>query len=127
MVGLGLGDLYCRRSDICLFYRRDWVKTQTPELFVRKEVARDGRSWSDCEVWVATTGPRALRSALKDLSAKAVRDLAQAAGLRVRKDGTATWLRGDELREALLQHLSPQGSAAPQEFAAFVLCYVFFV
>ena len=72
-------------------------------------------------------GPEGQRSALEDLSVKAVRDLAQAAGLRVRKDGTATWLRGDELREALLEHLAPQGSAAPQEFAAFVLCYVFFV
>ena len=72
-------------------------------------------------------GPEELRSALEDLSAKVVRDLAQAAGLRVRKDGTATWLRGDELREALLEHLAPQGSAAPQEFAAFVLCYVYFV
>ena len=57
-VGLGLGDLYCGRSDRCLFCRREWVKTHTPELFVRKEVARDGRSWSDCVVWVATTGPR---------------------------------------------------------------------
>ena len=72
-------------------------------------------------------GPEGQRSALEDLSVKAVRDLAQAAGLRVRKDGTATWLRGDELREALLEHLAPQGSAAPQEFAAFVLCFVFFV
>ena len=58
MVGLGLGDLYYGRSDICLCCRRDCVKTQTPELFVRKEVARDGRSWSDCVVWVATTGPK---------------------------------------------------------------------
>ena len=71
-------------------------------------------------------GPEGQRSALEDLSVKAVRDLAQAAGLRVRKDGTATWLRGDELREALLEHLAPQGSAAPEEFAAFVLCFVFF-
>ena len=76
---------------------------------------------------VLANGPEELRSALEELSAKVVRDVAQAAGLRVRKDGTATWLRGDELREALLEHLAPQGSAAPQEFAAFVLCYVFFV
>ena len=72
-------------------------------------------------------GPEALRSALEELSRDEVRDLAQAAGLRVRTDGNVTWLRGDELREALLEHLAPQGSAAPQEFAAFVLCYVFFV
>ena len=66
-------------------------------------------------------GPEELRSALEDLSVKVVRDLAQAAGLRVRKDGTATWLRGDELREALLEHLAPQRSAAPEEFARFAL------
>ena len=71
-------------------------------------------------------GPEKLRSALEELSVKVVRELAQAAGLRVRTDGNVTWLRGDELREALLEHLAPQGSAAPQEFAAFVLCYVFF-
>ena len=64
-------------------------------------------------------GPEALRSALKDLSAKAVRDLAQAAGLRVRTDGT--WLRSDELRAAVLEHLAPQRSAAPEEFALFAL------
>ena len=72
-------------------------------------------------------GPEAQRSALEELSRNELRALAQAAGLRVRKHGTGTWLRGDELREALLEHLAPQGSAAPQEFAAFVLCYVFFV
>ena len=67
-------------------------------------------------------GPEALRSALKDLSAMAVRDVAQAAGLRVRTDGNVTWLRSDELRAAVLEHLTSE----PQEFAAFVLCYVFF-
>ena len=72
-------------------------------------------------------GPEAVRSALEELSRDDLRALAQAAGLRVRKHGTGTWLRGDELRDALLEHLAPQGSAAPQEFAAFVLCYVFFV
>ena len=66
-------------------------------------------------------GPEALRSALKDLSAKAVRDLAQAAGLRVRTDGNVTWLRSDELRAAVLEHLAPQRSAAPEEFARFAL------
>ena len=73
-------------------------------------------------------GPEALRSALKDLSAMAVRDVAQAAGLRVRTDGNVTWLRSDELRAAVLEHLSPQRSAAPEEFARFalfvVLCFV---
>ena len=64
-------------------------------------------------------GPEGQRSALEDLSVKAVRDLAQAAGLRVRKDGTATWLRGDELREALLEHLAPQRTVAPEEFGWF--------
>ena len=72
-------------------------------------------------------GPERLKSTLLDYKRDELRALAQAAGLRVRKHGTGTWLRGDELREALLEHLAPQGSAAPQEFAAFVLCYVFFV
>ena len=73
-------------------------------------------------------GPEELRSALEDLSTKAVRDVAQAAGLRVRTDGNVTWLRSDELRAAVLEHLAPQRSAAPEEFARFalfgVLCFV---
>ena len=72
-------------------------------------------------------GPEELRSQLQNFNRDEVRELALEAGLRVRKDHTATWLRGDELREALLEHLAPQGSAAPEEFAAFVLCFVFFV
>ena len=39
-------------------------------------------------------GPEGLRAALQDLSVKEVRELAQAAGLRVRTDGNVTWLRG---------------------------------
>ena len=66
-------------------------------------------------------GPEELRSALEDLSAKALRDLAQAAGLRVRTDGNVTWLPVGELRTALLDHLAPQRSAAPEEVAAFAL------
>ena len=72
-------------------------------------------------------GPEWLRSKLQDLSWKDVRESAQAAGLRVRKDGTRTWLPVGELRTALLEHLEPQRSAAAEEFAAFVLCFLFFV
>ena len=73
-------------------------------------------------------GPERLKSALLDYKRDEVRDLAQAAGLRVRKDGTATWLPVGELRTALLEHLAPSRAAAPQEFAAFALfcvaCYL---
>ena len=73
-------------------------------------------------------GPDWLRSELQDLSWQDVRASAQAAGLRVRKDGTRTWLPVGELRTALLEHLEPQRSAAPEEFAAFALfcvsCFV---
>ena len=72
-------------------------------------------------------GPEWLRSKLQDLSWQDVRESAQAAGLRVRKDRTDTWLPVGELRKALLEHLAPQGSVAAEEFAAFVLCFVFFV
>ena len=71
-------------------------------------------------------GPDWLRSQLQDLSWQDVRASAQAAGLRVRKDGTRTWLPVGELRTALLEHLEPQRSSAAEEFAAFVLCFLFF-
>ena len=71
-------------------------------------------------------GPEGLGSALQDLSVKDVRELAQAVGLPVRMDGNVTWLPGGELRTALLEHLAPQGAAAPEEFAAFVLFCVLF-
>ena len=66
-------------------------------------------------------GPEALRSALEELSRAELRALAQAAGRRVRPDGKVTWRRGEELREALLEHLAPQRSAAPEEVALFAL------
>ena len=78
---------------------------------LRGDAASNGREW--------------LGSALQDVNWKDVRELAQAAGLRVRKDGTDTWLSVGELRVALLEHLAPQRSAAPEEFAAFFfLCFV---
>ena len=70
-------------------------------------------------------GPEGLRSALQDLSVKDARELAQAVGLRVRTDGSVTWLPGGELRTALLEHLAFPRAAAPEEFAAFMLCFVF--
>ena len=70
---------------------------------------------------VRDNGPDEVRSKLQGFKRDEVRDLAQAAGLRVRKDGTATWLPVGELRTALLEHLAPSRAAAPQEFAAFAL------
>ena len=73
-------------------------------------------------------GPERLKSALLEYKRDEVRDLAQAAGLRVRTDGNVTWLPVGELRTALLDHLAPQRSAAPEEVAAFALfsvsCFV---
>ena len=71
-------------------------------------------------------GPEELRSKLQNFNRDEVRELALEAGLRVRKDRTATWLPVGELRTALLEHLEPQRSAAAEEFAAFVLCFLFF-
>ena len=78
---------------------------------LRGDAASNGREW--------------LGSALQDVNRKDVRELAQAAGLCVRKDGTDTWLSVGELRAALLEHLAPQRSAAPEEFAVFFYCFVF--
>ena len=73
-------------------------------------------------------GPEELRSALEELSRDELRALAQAAGLRVRKDGTANWLPMGELCTALLEHLAPLRAAALEEVAAFALfsvsCFV---
>ena len=60
-------------------------------------------------------GSEGLRSALQDFKREEVRELAQAAGLRVRKDGTDTSLPVGELRTALLEHLAPPRAAAPEE------------
>ena len=72
-------------------------------------------------------GPEELRSKLQDFNREEVRELALAAGLRVRTDGNVTWLPVGDLRTALLDHLAPPRDAAPEEFAAFVVCCVFFV
>ena len=73
-------------------------------------------------------GPEELRYKMHNFNRDEVRELALEAGLRVRKDHTATWLPVGELRAALLEHLEPQRSAAPEEFAAFALfcvsCFV---
>ena len=72
---------------------------------LRGDAASNGREW--------------LGSALQDVSRKDVREFAQAAGLRVRKAGSDTWLSVGELRAALLEHLAPQRSVAPEEFGVF--------
>ena len=77
---------------------------------LRGDAASNGREW--------------LGSALQDVNRKDVREFAQAAGLRVRKAGSDTWLSVGELRAALLEHLAPQRSVAPDEFGGF-FCLVF--
>ena len=77
---------------------------------LRGDAASNGREW--------------LGSALQDVNRKDVREFAQAAGLRVRKAGSDTWLSVGELRAALLEHLAPQQSVAPDEFGVF-FCFVF--
>ena len=69
-------------------------------------------------------GPEELRSKLQNLNWDEVRELALEAGLRVRTDGNVTWRPVGELRTALLDHLAPQRSAAPEEFAVFVMSCV---
>ena len=59
---------------------------------LRGDAASNGREW--------------LGSALQDVNRKDVREFAQAAGLRVRKAGSDTWLSVGELRAALLEHLA---------------------
>ena len=66
-----------------------------------------------------SNGPEGLEAALQDFQREDVRELAQAADLRVRKDGTRTWLSVGELRAALLEHLAPQRTVAPEEFGWF--------
>ena len=73
-------------------------------------------------------GPEELRSELQNFNRDEVRELALEAGLHVRTDGNVTWLPVGKLRTALLDHLAPQRSAAPEEVAAFALfcvsCFV---
>ena len=81
-----------------------------------------GARFAQLERWrgaARCNGPEWLRSKLQDLSWKDVRESAQAAGLRVRKDGTRIWLSVGELRAALLEHLAPQRTVAPEEFGWF--------
>ena len=66
-----------------------------------------------------SNGPEGLEAALQDFQREDVRELAQAADLRVRKDGTRTWLSVGELRAALMEHLAPQQTVAPEEFGWF--------
>ena len=87
-----------------------------------------GRTLQRLRALARDNGPERLKSTLLDYKRDELRALAQAAGLRVRKDGTATWLPMGELRTALLEHLAPLRAAAPEEVAAFALfsvsCFV---
>ena len=68
-----------------------------------------------------------LRSALQGMKRDEVRELAQAAGLRVRTDGNVNWLSVGDLRAALLEHLAPARSAVPLELPWHLLLCLFVV
>ena len=129
MVGLGLGELYCGRSDICLFCRRAWVKTHTHAHTHTGTFCQEGSGARRAQLERLRAvgrdqGPEELRSELQKLHRDEVRELALEAGLRVRKDDNTTWLPVGELRTALVEHLGPQQSAALEEFAEFALSCV---
>ena len=65
---------------------------------LRLEARSKGREW--------------LGSVMQDIKRDEVRELARAAGLRVRKEDNVAWMPVGELREALLEHLAPERSAA---------------
>ena len=65
-----------------------------------------------------------LSSTMHDIKPDELRALAQAAGLRVRRDDKA-WMSAGELREALVLHLAPERSSAPEEFTGlFLFCFI---
>ena len=68
-----------------------------------------------------------LRSALQDIKRDEVRELAQAAGLRVRADDNVTWLSVGDLRAALLEHLAPARWAVPLQLLWHLLFCLSFV
>ena len=53
-----------------------------------------------------------------------MRELARAAGLRVKREDNA-WMSVGELRAALLEHLAPERSAVPSELARHLLSLFF--
>ena len=65
-----------------------------------------------------------LGSALQDIKRDEVRELARAAGLRV-KNEDKVWISVGELRAALLEHLAPERAAASEELARDLLfCFL---
>ena len=90
-------------------FRAPWAKLAR----LRSEARSAERDW--------------LRSALQDFKRDAVRELAQAAGLRVRADDNVTWLSVGDLRAALLEHLAPARSAVPLELPWHLLLCLFVV
>ena len=58
-----------------------------------------------------------LRSEMDNTKSAEVRQLAQAAGLRVRREDKVSWVLAGELREALVEHLAPARFAVLEEFA----------
>ena len=58
-----------------------------------------------------------LRSEMDNTKQDELCQLAQAAGLRVRREDNVSWVSAGELREALVEHLAPEQTSVPQEFA----------
>ena len=57
---------------------------------------------------------------LQDIKVKEVRELARAAGLRVRQADNVSWMSVGDLRAALLEHLAPERSAVPLELTWYL-------
>ena len=77
---------------------------------LRGEGRSNGREW--------------LCSALQDIKVDEVRELARAAGVRVRNEAKV-WIAVGDLRAALLEHLAPEGAAASEELAWYRLFWFF--
>ena len=71
-----------------------------------------------------SNGPEWLGSALQDVKVDEVRELARAAGVRVRNEAKV-WIAVGDLRAALLEHLAPEGAAASEELAWYRLFWFF--
>ena len=67
-------------------------------------------------------GRERLGSVLQDTRWNELRELARAAGLRVRKEDKA-WMPVGDLRAALLEHLAPERSAVALEITWYLFLF----
>ena len=79
---------------------------------LRLEARSKGREW--------------LGSVMQGIKWDEVRELALAAGLRVRTEDKA-WMPVGELRKALVEHIASPHSAVPSELARQILFFLFFL